>query len=134
MFIPLWLLLADRWISPPHLRTHKEASPFPQRIFHAIIRHQLGAGGSAILTSNGADPAGNGWLRLTSNATYLAGYAYYNQPVPTGRGLVITFDYGSWGGTGADGLSFFLFDGATPTFNVGANGGSLRAENGYQRA
>ncbi|MBK8046780.1 MAG: hypothetical protein IPK16_06435 [Anaerolineales bacterium] len=82
-------------------------------------------GGSSILTSGNADPTDNGWLRLTNNATYRAGYAYYNQPVPTGRGLVITFDYGSWGGTGADGLSFFLFDGATTTFNVGANGGSL---------
>ena len=50
---------------------------------------------------------------------------YSNTALPTGRGLVITFDYGAWGGTGADGTSFFLFDGATPTFNVGANGGSL---------
>ena len=82
-------------------------------------------GGTAILTSNNADPAGNGWLRLTDNTTYKAGYAYYNTPIPTGRGLVVTFDYGAWGGTGADGLTFFLFDGATTTFNVGASGGSL---------
>ena len=40
-------------------------------------------GGTAILTSNNADPAGNGWLRLTDNTTYKAGYAYYNTPIPT---------------------------------------------------
>ncbi len=84
-----------------------------------------GAPASAILTSGGADPAGNGWLRLTNANTYQAGFAYYNTPIPTGRGLVITFDYASWGGSGADGLSFFLFDGTTTTFNVGASGGSL---------
>lgn len=79
----------------------------------------------AILTSGGADPAGNGWLRLTNANASQAGYAYYNEPIPTGRGLVITFDYAAWGGTGADGLTFFLFDGATTAFNVGASGGSL---------
>jgi hypothetical protein len=79
-------------------------------------------GGTAITNP---DPANNGWLRLTSTTGYQAGYAYYDTPIPTGRGLVITFDYGAWGGTGADGLSFFLFDGVTPTFNVGASGGSL---------
>ncbi len=82
-------------------------------------------GGTSILTSGNADPNDNGWLRLTRAATYQAGYAYYNTPIPTGRGLIITFDYASWGGSGADGLSFFLFDGATTTFNIGASGGSL---------
>lgn len=82
-------------------------------------------GGAARLTSGVADPVGDGWLRLTSNDFNQAGYAYYNTPIPTGRGLVVTFDYAAWGGTGADGLSFFLFDGATPTFKVGASGGSL---------
>ena len=82
-------------------------------------------GGSTFLTSGVSDPANQGWLRLTSKNTYQAGYAYYNTPIPTGRGLVITFDYGAWGGTGADGLTFFLFDGTTSNFTVGASGGSL---------
>ena len=31
-----------------------------------------------------------------------------------------------WGGDGADGISFFMFDGATPTFSIGAfDGGGL---------
>ena len=82
-------------------------------------------GGTASLTSGTVDPAGNGWLRLTTNKLNQAGYAYYNAPIPTGRGLVVTFDYAAWGGTGADGLTFFLFDGTTPVFKVGAAGGSL---------
>ncbi len=82
-------------------------------------------GGSATMTSGAGDPVNNGWLRLTTNATSQAGYAYYDTPIPTDRGLVITFDYGAWGGSGADGLTFFLFDGATSSFNVGASGGSL---------
>lgn len=82
-------------------------------------------GGTAVLTSGTTDPAGDGWLRLTTNNLNQAGYAYYNTPIPTGRGLVVTFDYAAWGGTGADGLTFFLFDGATPVFKVGASGGSL---------
>ena len=82
-------------------------------------------GGAAKLTSGVGDPIGDGWLRLTENNFNQAGYAYYNSPIPTGRGLVVTFDYAAWGGTGADGLSFFLFDGATPSFKVGASGGSL---------
>ena len=82
-------------------------------------------GGTTILTSGNGDPAGNGWLRLTSKSTYQAGYAYFNTPIPTGDGLIVTFDYAAWGGNGADGLTFFLFDGATTTFNIGASGGSL---------
>ncbi len=82
-------------------------------------------GGSAYLTSGKGDPAGQGWLRLTEAKTSQAGFAYYDTPIPSGRGLVITFDYAAWGGTGADGLSFFLFDGTTTSFKVGASGGSL---------
>lgn len=65
-------------------------------------------GGTAKLTSGVADPENDGWLRLTENNFNQAGYAYYNAPIPTGRGLVVTFDYAAWGGTGADVLSFFL--------------------------
>ncbi len=83
-------------------------------------------GGSATLTGDGStDPSGSGWLRLTSNATYQAGYAYYDQPFSASLGVMIEFDYAAYDGTGADGASFFLFDGATTSFNVGAAGGGL---------
>lgn len=91
-------------------------------------------GGSAVLTSGGADPAGQGWLRLTSAATNQSGFAYYNTAYSTANGFLIEFEYGSWGGTSADGFVVFLFDGATPTFNIGDFGGSLGYANGCSPA
>jgi uncharacterized repeat protein (TIGR01451 family) len=82
-------------------------------------------GGATYLTGSSDDPANEGWLRLTSATPFQRGFAYYDKPLPTRRGLVITFDYASWGGSGADGLSFYLFDGTTRSFNEGAYGGSL---------
>ena len=87
-------------------------------------------GGSATLTSGGADPAGQGWLRLTPATTNQAGFAYYNTAYSTANGFLIEFEYGSWGGTSADGFVVYLFDGATPTFNIGNFGGSLGYANG----
>lgn len=87
-------------------------------------------GGSTVLTSGGADPAGQGWLRLTPATGNQAGYAYYNTGYPTTNGFVIEFEYGSWGGNSADGFVVYLFDAATPTFNIGDFGGSLGYANG----
>ncbi len=77
------------------------------------------------LTSGGADPSGQGWLRLTSLGNDQATSAYYDTAfTATNATVYASFDYASWGGTGADGLVFFLFDGSKP-FVVGANGGSI---------
>ncbi|MGD0280273.1 MAG: hypothetical protein ABSC11_13345, partial [Smithella sp.] len=86
----------------------------------------LGGAPTALLTGNGTiDPVGSGWLRLTNNSTDQKGFAYNTTTFDLSQGLLIQFDYASWGGTGADGSSVFLFDaGATP-FNIGAYGGSL---------
>jgi uncharacterized repeat protein (TIGR01451 family) len=86
----------------------------------------LGGTTSASLTGNGAiDPIGDGWLRLTNNTGNQAGYAYFNAPISLSQGALIQFDYVTWGGTGADGYTMFLFDASTPIFNIGATGGSL---------
>ena len=84
-------------------------------------------GGSASLTSGGVDSAGNGWLRLTAATGNQAGYAFYDTPFPSAKGASVEFDYATYGGTGADGLSFFLYDGTTTAaqFSIGAFGGSL---------
>jgi|GEM_PF-4829169 len=66
-----------------------------------------------------------GWLRVTSAHNDEATAVYYNKPFPSDKGIVVDFDYAVWGGTGADGLSFFLFDGSSPSFNAGAAGGGL---------
>ena len=85
-------------------------------------------GGTAFLTaSTGVDPVGNGWLRLTDPGNNEAGFAFFDSPFDISQGVVIQFDYATWGGNGADGYSVFLFDGSynASTFSVGASGGSL---------
>ncbi len=79
-----------------------------------------------ILTaSSGIDTPGSGALRLTGGIPQQAGFALYNRAVSTSEGLSITFDFASYGGTGGDGLSFFLVDGTTTPSFSGAPGGSL---------
>jgi len=71
------------------------------------------------------DTAGNGYLRLTNASTYQKGYVYGNTQFPTTYGLKASFEYFSYGGTGADGICFFLFDATASPFNIGGFGGSL---------
>lgn len=80
---------------------------------------------TANLTSGGVDPSGDGWLRLTSTGNNQIGSAYYDTAFTASNATVYAaFDYVSWGGTGADGISFFLYDGSQ-AFDLGADGGSL---------
>lgn len=75
---------------------------------------------SAILTggygliadgNNTNDPAGSGWLRLTTDLASQRGNALYTGgSFPSSQGVIVEFDYVAWSGTGADGLSFFLYD------------------------
>ncbi|GAC1379872.1 MAG: hypothetical protein NVSMB30_27750 [Hymenobacter sp.] len=85
-------------------------------------------GGSASLTGNLLTP---GYLRLTSATTNQAGYAILKGSFGSPQGFSISFEFFSYGGTGADGFSVFLIDaaGTDPTvagqFSIGAPGGSL---------
>ncbi len=90
--------------------------------------------GTAVRTgdpeSGTIDPAGAGWLRLTNNTLNTHNAVYFDTPIPSaGNSVTIQFGANLWGGnnfagTGADGLTFFLYD-ASKTFQVGADGGSL---------
>ncbi|MBW4658989.1 MAG: DUF4347 domain-containing protein [Drouetiella hepatica Uher 2000/2452] len=71
------------------------------------------------------DPVGNGTLRLTTTRTDQAAFVVYNSPISATGGLQITFDFFSYGGTGADGITFFLIDGAANPTAGGAFGGSI---------
>jgi uncharacterized repeat protein (TIGR01451 family) len=97
-------------------------------------------GGTAYLTASaGTDTVGDGWLRLTDVAGNQAGFAFFDSAFNISAGVVISFDYATWGGagdpdgagacpvTGADGYSIYLFDGSynASTFSPGASGGSL---------
>ncbi len=84
-----------------------------------------GTGYTPTLTSGVSDPTGSGWLQLTNTGGNEATSAYYNTAfTAAGATIYATFNYQSYGGTGADGITFFLFDGSVP-FSVGANGGSI---------
>jgi fibronectin-binding autotransporter adhesin len=88
-----------------------------------------GTGYAPVLTASAGggniDTAGNGWLRLTSAAGNQATYAYNaNAFVSKDATIAAAFSYVSYGGTGADGITFFLADASKP-FAVGAYGGSL---------
>lgn len=78
-------------------------------------------GGNASVTS--------GVLRLTSNQNNQSGFVYIDIPFSSTFGIKASFEYFCYGGTGADGLTAFLFDGAVTNFNPGGFGGSL----GYAR-
>ena len=70
-------------------------------------------------------------IRLTANQQYKDGYVYLDLPFSPEYGIQVSFEYLSYGGTGADGIVFFMFDGAygdlppSLPFNIGGFGGSL---------
>lgn len=71
----------------------------------------------------------NELIRLTEATPNQAAYLVYstsnNLPVSSANGLSITFDFYAYGGSGADGISFFLVDGNVPIQSPGGFGGSL---------
>jgi gliding motility-associated-like protein len=91
---------------------------------------------SAYLTAgtapaNASDPkkdlAGEGYLRLTNRSGNQKGYVYSNNVFLGTYGLDIEFEYFTYGGNGADGICFFLFDAIVTDadFKIGGFGGSL---------
>ncbi|TAH16755.1 MAG: DUF4347 domain-containing protein [Oscillatoriales cyanobacterium] len=82
--------------------------------------------GPGIIPSLGlGDPPGSGALRLTSNANNQAAFVIYNNPISSTDGIRVAFDLFAYDGTGADGISFFLIDGAATPTQAGGFGGSL---------
>jgi hypothetical protein len=80
---------------------------------------------NAFLTAPSIDPTGSGWLRLTAAATAEKGLALYTGGSFAGaQPLVMKFNYVSWGGTGADGITLFLYD-STQDMSGAYNGGGL---------
>ncbi|MEI2457460.1 DUF6923 family protein [Lysobacter firmicutimachus] len=62
-------------------------------------------------------------MRLSTNQVNQSGTALYTGATfPSTQGVVAEFDYVSWGGTGADGLSFFLYDAASNMAGAGTGG------------
>ncbi|HVB54734.1 MAG TPA: tandem-95 repeat protein [Candidatus Acidoferrales bacterium] len=91
-----------------------------------------GCGTNKVGLPAGGDPAGSGALRLTDNAAFTSGFILDNEQLPTQAGLVVSFDQYQYDGTGADGLSFFLANGAYNLTAPGMVGGYLGYAGGNQ--
>lgn len=93
----------------------------------------FGGAPSAFLTASGSSasggtpiyPIGSGYLRLTNAEQNQKGYAYSTSDFPSSNGLKVEFEYDTYGGSRADGISFFLFDATADPFKIGGFGGSL---------
>ena len=75
------------------------------------------------------DGAPYGFLQLTDASNDQSGAVLFDQPIPSNEGVQVTFDQYQYGSTtpiaDADGISFFLVDGAGGLTEPGAFGGSL---------
>ena len=69
--------------------------------------------GQSYLTSGVDDLDNQGVLRLTPLMNGRMGGARSQLPFDTGDGVAIDFAINIWGGTGADGMAFFLYDANT---------------------
>ncbi|MBJ7608217.1 MAG: hypothetical protein JF887_02140 [Candidatus Dormibacteraeota bacterium] len=73
------------------------------------------------------DSDGAGTFRITDANLQEAGFILFNRAQPFTAGLTVDFDFFMYGGSTppADGISFFLVDGATDLTKPGQPGGSL---------
>ncbi|MFC3415186.1 lectin-like domain-containing protein [Algoriphagus hitonicola] len=111
----------------------RDGFPYCESFTESSTRANTVIEGDAYLTvDNNEDPNGDGVLRLTRNTNNQNGYVYVDIPFPSRFGLKVSFEYFSYGSSNpvrADGLSFFMFDGAlgqvAPNFEIGGYGGAL---------
>ncbi len=98
-----------------------------QELFEGTTAPGWTVSNSAILTAPSIDAAGSGWLRLTAVVNNEKGLALdTGSSFPGNQPVVVRFNYVSWGGTGADGMTLFLYDSSTASPMAGAfTGGGL---------
>ncbi len=119
--IPVWLLAV--WLVA-HL-SPASAQFKLQQTFTNTAAPGWTLSGSAFLTAPSIDPAGQGWLRLTDTGNDELGLALDTSETFGGNvPVTVRFSYVSWGGTGADGITVFLYD-ATQNMSGAAAGGGL---------
>lgn len=99
----------------------QQGFPYCESFQEGIEREETVLGGNAVIQ--------DGVLRLTNAVMDQKGYVYIDIPFSSSFGVKASFEYFSYGGTGADGMTVFLFDGEASSFSPGAFGGSL----GYAR-
>jgi uncharacterized repeat protein (TIGR01451 family) len=77
-----------------------------------------------------------GWLQLTNTGNFVAGSATLNDAFPATLGIVVNFQYATYGGPPGgqgDGFSFFLMDGSfQPSLGISGGGlGYTQMQGGY---
>jgi Bacterial lectin len=100
--------------------------PITEQFNNSTVGPDWLSSGSTVLTAP-TDGEGNGWLRLTGAVNNQFGSIVNDNEFDSSRGVLAEFSYATHSGTGADGLVFFLYDGATPygSFQTGPAGGSI---------
>ena len=82
--------------------------------------------GGAGLRDGYNDIDGEGYLRLTNKSQQQRGIVWSDlYAFPSKYGMTISFEYYTYGGTGADGIAFILFDATASPVTAGAFGSSL---------
>jgi uncharacterized repeat protein (TIGR01451 family) len=126
-----WLLASCYGLAAPVL-AQTSVPAFPRNeTFKGNSASNFSFGGVAHLTGvggSGNDAIGEGYLRLTDSKNHNAGYVIDNVSFPSSEGFSISFEFFSYGGSGADGFSVFLVDAdkqPSGGFRIGATGGSL---------
>jgi hypothetical protein len=95
----------SKWIS-------KSGNGSAAAVLTAGTGTQPTSGGIAILPT-ALDTPGNGALRLTTADASQSAFVLFDEAFASNKGVNVTFDFFSYGGNGADGISFFLIDGST---------------------
>ncbi|MBE9179902.1 hypothetical protein IQ268_15125 [Oculatella sp. LEGE 06141] len=67
----------------------------------------------------------DGIITLTDNKRNQASFTLFNTSLSSAEGISVSFDFYAYGGTGADGFSFFLVDGSQTPTQPGGFGGAL---------
>jgi hypothetical protein len=111
----------SKWIS-------KSGNGSAAAVLTAGTGTQPTSGGIAILPT-ALDTPGNGALRLTTADRSQSAFVLFDEAFASNKGVNVTFDFFSYGGNGADGISFFLIDGSTLGKDV--TSGSAGAGLGY---
>jgi gliding motility-associated-like protein len=128
LFLVLSLTVANAYAQFPYIESFRGATA-NGITFGGAPSAFLTAGGSGYQagahTGTPLDANGEGYLRLTNNTKNQKGYIYSNADFPSTEGLSAEFEYYIYGGNGADGISFFLFDATASPFVIGGFGGSL---------
>lgn len=93
-------------------------------------------GGNLPSPSSGSTTPGSGALQLTPNTTDQTGAIIDPTPFPSNEGLTVTFNtytFGgnNFGGTGADGIGFYLINGNSDTATANPGESAINNSGGY---